>query len=148
MLRQVAADFKWQVLSCASHWTGQRIAPQKEDRMPALNHTELNQRYHNFLASGMDESSMEEAQGLFEQFWGKSREALSTAALQRALWKRSKVFFLGYGENVDCEPLVQDAQVVELLAGLPHRDWSPDPQGRAQQVQDAYDSLLALAAPL
>ena len=74
--------------------------------MPALNHTELNQRYHSFLASGMDESAMEEARELFVQFWGKSKEELSTPELQRALWKRSKVFFLGYGENVDCEPLV------------------------------------------
>lgn len=116
--------------------------------MPALNHTELNQRYHSFLASSMDAGATEEARQLFGQFWKKSKEELATPELQRALWKRSKVFFLGYGENVDCEPLVQDARVVELLADLPHRAWSPDAQGRAQQVQDAYDSLLALAAPL
>jgi hypothetical protein len=75
------------------------------------------------------------------------QDTLASAATQEKLWNARALCSLGNGEHIQVQAAWSDPQVVQAVAALPSRRWSPRGEIRAQEIEETFGQLMALVSP-
>ncbi len=74
-----------------------------------------------------------------------SSEELRTPGAQKKLWSARAITGAGYGDAVNVEALLTDAEVVDAIVELRTRAWPAKTDQRATDIQGEFERILSMA---
>lgn len=112
----------------------------------SLSISQLQQLYADFDPAARPGWAEWQARALTDTRWAQDAtlETLRSPEGQERLWSLKGITTLGVGDNVRLDDVPTDPVVVEALVSLRDRHWPSQLGKRAQDIQNAFDKLLAM----